>query len=630
MFKLFGLFMLLSLSANATTITKITLDAGPVSPTGQNTDIYANGQQQARLYLHAYGDDKQPSKDEIINALRLYNNNNNQEIPKDVIENNSLYSLDDHNFADGIIKQNFAFKNNLKDTDCSSSTFCTTVPIYFQISKETTTPICAKINDLSTCSESSDTPVVVNSKTPVVYSPKDFTVNCQPGELVDVGHNVVTGMEHVIKFTCSIQLNSSSSQLRFISSINVTNSSIPFQNQFNNYSYTKIINRTTNKVTFEYIKPEGIDTHTDYISITGLDNYGNLINNLTLDPISTADPSGSKVGGCSVFKIVSPKGMIATNIQTTEGYLEYNSKYNIMALAGNELAANVTQKIPGLPGNVVSYHEQNFCFLEAGDIHTHIVSNSYTGDFNFSNITGSFGSNFSGVSYLYGNNLKKMPLIYLLLDNGLVDQINYSSLQSEGIKKVTNTNLNGLGNYLSQVKFFTSNATYQEANKESNYFFLNDNTNYLSCVAGNYSNCKTSNVNNDDHWKGFLAPYISKINVAVDFWGYSGLFSTYFFLNDGTYLKYDNISNTFVDGAKPINESTWPGLENYATKITAAVAGADGNQYFFINDGTNEDSVIFYDMNNDKLASDGPYKIGDIWPELRNKHIKSAFLVPGN
>ena len=59
----------------------------------------------------------------------------------------------------------------------------------------------------------------------------------------------------------------------------------------------------------------------------------------------------------------------------------------------------------------------------------------------------------------------------------------------------------------------------------------------------------------------------------------------------------------------------------------AGVAAADGNQYMFINDGTNEDSVIIYDMNNDKIL-EKPTKIGDIWPELRNHHIKAAILAP--
>ena len=56
-----------------------------------------------------------------------------------------------------------------------------------------------------------------------------------------------------------------------------------------------------------------------------------------------------------------------------------------------------------------------------------------------------------------------------------------------------------------------------------------------------------------------------------------------FFLNDGTYLRYDIHANGVDPGyPKPINENTWPGMGRYAYQISAAFNGPSGRPIFFL------------------------------------------------
>lgn len=120
-------------------------------------------------------------------------------------------------------------------------------------------------------------------------------------------------------------------------------------------------------------------------------------------------------------------------------------------------------------------------------------------------------------------------------------------------------------------------------------------------------------------WSG-LDGYKDKINAAFKWSNDKG----FFFLNDGTYLRYD-MNNDAVDGGypKPINNNRWPGLEGYGDKIIAAVKWDQTKVYFFLNNGT----YIRYSITNDSMDSGYPKAINNsTWPGVGNyaNNITSA------
>ena len=605
---------LFPLSIYAVNLTKITMDSG-ASSIGQGIDIYANGNQQARLYLHAYGEEGTPTRDEVINNLTIYNNNkgpSDGNITRDILTNNSLYTLTDHSFPDGLFSQSLMSKKSfiLRDSSCSSSSNCITIPIFFQTNQAGNTPICAKIGDLNTCSESSDTPIIVNAHSVINYTSSNFSVTCSAAEIVQQSN----------KFTCKVESLGNLAGFKFIHSVNVSSDNI-----LANYPYSKILTRGKSSFSFEFLKPASTNLNkVDTVTINGMDIYGNLIQNLS-NPNTAV-----KTRSCEYLNVVVPKGYVYYNYNIKHG--SFGSSYqNSLDFKQSSYGPNVsvTSIMPGVPGQLITNHQQNYCFWAAGDISASVSSNPFDGNFNFTNKSGDyvlFDDGIQGVSMIYGTGSQKVPNIYLMIDNGLVDKIDYNSLQSRSVTKFIDSDLKGLNAYADQIKYFSSTASYSRLDN-ANFFFLNDNKNFLICKNGFNADCKLTEINNWAFNK--LTPFANKITTAFDFWGYNGNFKTYFILNDGTYISYDIINGDFSQpsGPKPIDDTTWPGLKQYATNLVAGVAAADGNQYMFINDGTNEDSVIIYDMNNDKIL-EKPTKIGDIWPELRNHHIKAAILAP--
>ena len=124
----------------------------------------------------------------------------------------------------------------------------------------------------------------------------------------------------------------------------------------------------------------------------------------------------------------------------------------------------------------------------------------------------------------------------------------------------------------------------------------------------------------EDLWPG-LGQYANKVVAALE----KNTSVSYFFLNDGTYIRYNNILDRADAGyPKPVNDSTWPGLGGYGDKIIATLRWSNDKAYFFLNDGR----YIRYDIGDDKADSGYPQPIDDnTWPGLGAyaQDITSAF-----
>ena len=148
-----------------------------------------------------------------------------------------------------------------------------------------------------------------------------------------------------------------------------------------------------------------------------------------------------------------------------------------------------------------------------------------------------------------------------------------------------------------------------KANSSKGYFFLSDGR-YLRYdlnqdrVDGGYPKAV-----NDKTWPG-MGAYATQIRAALK-WPNS---KVYFFLEDGTYLRYDMLSDSLDGGyPKPINNSTWPGMADYATEITAAHQWDISRAYIFL---TNQ-RYLRYSITSDQVDGGYPKAIsGDTWPGL--------------
>ena len=87
-----------------------------------------------------------------------------------------------------------------------------------------------------------------------------------------------------------------------------------------------------------------------------------------------------------------------------------------------------------------------------------------------------------------------------------------------------------------------------------------------------------------------------------------------FFLNDGTYLRYDTASNQVQPGyPKPVNDTTWPGMGEYGSRIAAAFNTLNNKAIFILSDG----QYIRYDITGDHADPGYPKPINDeTWPGL--------------
>lgn len=150
-----------------------------------------------------------------------------------------------------------------------------------------------------------------------------------------------------------------------------------------------------------------------------------------------------------------------------------------------------------------------------------------------------------------------------------------------------------------------------DANDNTAYFFRSNGTyvkyNKLTntAVAG-YPLPTTSST-----WPG-LGSHVNLMTATLH-WDNQKAFV---FLSDGRFLRYDMVADRTDTGyPQAVTNTTWPGLASYATKIAATVNWGNGKVYFFLNDGR----YLRYDIVANKVDAGYP-RITDNsnWPGLGN------------
>jgi hypothetical protein len=123
-----------------------------------------------------------------------------------------------------------------------------------------------------------------------------------------------------------------------------------------------------------------------------------------------------------------------------------------------------------------------------------------------------------------------------------------------------------------------------------------------------------------------IATSLVAINEAAPAFAQSGLYTAVtavirwtngkvqFFLNDGTYIRYDMQADKMDPGyPRPIDDQTWPGMAPYARLIAAACNGPQEKAYFFLSNG----QYLRYDIQADKVDAGYPRPIDDkTWPGM--------------
>lgn len=171
-------------------------------------------------------------------------------------------------------------------------------------------------------------------------------------------------------------------------------------------------------------------------------------------------------------------------------------------------------------------------------------------------------------------------------------------------RPINNANWNGLEAYKNKI------VTAFKWNNPKGFFFLSDGTYLRYDMNADAVDAGYPQPINNSSWPG-LQPYATKIKAAVN-WGSK----VYFFLNDGTYIRY-SITSDKVDAGypQPINNSTWPGLGDYATNIQSAVDWNSSCFYIFLSNNT----YIKYNKSTDSAESGYPKPVNNsTWPGLLN------------
>ncbi|MFJ4347079.1 hemopexin repeat-containing protein [Pseudomonas sp. NPDC089401] len=114
--------------------------------------------------------------------------------------------------------------------------------------------------------------------------------------------------------------------------------------------------------------------------------------------------------------------------------------------------------------------------------------------------------------------------------------------------------------------------------------------------------------------------YQDKIIAAFDWTDKHAMF----FLDDGTYIRYDKAKESMDGYPLSINDSTWPGLRPYARDIKAAVRWNNGKLFIFLKNNT----YLRYDIASDRLDPDYPRNMNDyFWPGVAKYSDKIVCVV---
>lgn len=148
-------------------------------------------------------------------------------------------------------------------------------------------------------------------------------------------------------------------------------------------------------------------------------------------------------------------------------------------------------------------------------------------------------------------------------------------------------------------------------------FFLNDGTYVRYDVNSGHPDAGYPKRVDNSSWNG-----LGGHSIVTAFNGLNG--KVYFFFADDTYSRYD-IAADRVDPGYPqqVTDSTWPGLGRYVARMTGAVNWNSSKVYIFLNDGT----YLRYDLVADRTDAGYPMRIDrGTWPGLAPyaDHITSA------
>lgn len=196
---------------------------------------------------------------------------------------------------------------------------------------------------------------------------------------------------------------------------------------------------------------------------------------------------------------------------------------------------------------------------------------------------------------------------YFFRDDSRYVRYNKTADQSDSgyPANTNNSSWPGLGDYAGLIT-----AAFSKDSSRS-YYFLSDGRYIRYNNSSDQADAGYPKNIDDNSWPG-LGAYATQITAALRWTGDK----VYFFLKNGTYLRYD-LGDDRVDSGYPqaVNDNTWPGLGAYAQDITAAVKWSDSRAYFFLSN----QRYIRYSISSDSADSGYPAKVnGGTWPGLMN------------
>ncbi len=170
-------------------------------------------------------------------------------------------------------------------------------------------------------------------------------------------------------------------------------------------------------------------------------------------------------------------------------------------------------------------------------------------------------------------------------------------------KPVTDSTWPGMGPYGKQIV-----AAFNALDPNKAYFFLANGTYLRYDIGQDRVDAGYPKRTDDQSWPG-LGAYATQVVSALN-WGDK----VQFFLVNGTYLRYDLKADRMDAGyPQPVNNSTWPGLAGHSNRISCTINWDNGKAYFFMYDGV----YIRYDIASDQRDPGYPKPIDDTtWPGL--------------
>lgn len=173
-------------------------------------------------------------------------------------------------------------------------------------------------------------------------------------------------------------------------------------------------------------------------------------------------------------------------------------------------------------------------------------------------------------------------------------------------RPITDTTWPGMGRYGRDIL-----VAFNGPDPNKVYFFLTNGTYLRYDIRNDRVDSGYPQPVTDKSWPG-LGRYAHQFYAALNWPGGK----VQFFLSNGTYVRYDLAADR-VDPGYPqrVTDVTWPGLAPYATRITSAINWRNGKAYFFLDNGT----YLRYDIEEDEVDEGYPKRIdAGNWPGLYN------------